>query len=759
METEREVAGMEMELEQARGQLRQQQQMRMQQQQGGVSFNDSIVARGRSSTMEGGMNDGFARGQCSFSIPASSMNHRQNFNSFNNNSSKKNTNMSSTRNIFRGQQGNGLSRSFTGYSNTSKSDTASFGMISNGQRGGGMNEHMASLRRSWHPSSNDDNVSSYDYSFGNVDSKSANINRVDYLSSLRSSWHPSSTNSYAGSSINTNNNVGLSSSFTAMDNTFVDGTFDRNLSNSTHSVRAPPNSHSFRPIRGTHSAVDLTSLPQVNNTKAPVSSDHAKRRRLNSNGMLLDMLSDCINPAAENKPSVNLKSDEEGYTNVVYSIDNIASPNPLLRTKNSSDSDEFTELTPINQSKGCGEGDSPMGSTPIMFAEFFLSKMSDGDGLEGIVTVPPPPLYQETGSNDSRLSRCGGNTNTGEPLTQGGRSSASAPSSFKLNEVECDPLPKMPASLTQSNLRGYQMQKYQAQESPSPLQLPKKKDAPAQTKKPAKKKPAKKSSSSSSSEEDAPIVRSTANHMITPSSAIISALSAEVRSQVQSTKESSVSAIPDFASAMEASQQSQQDIHDWDRKFGLRRAHSKTMRDSTRSRKKVLEFLKGEGLELFRKSALSSSVTTASTVGSSFTSTASNALLYQNDDMDDIDNQRDVFIKSEEVPVRDDLMVDDGAEDNSIGSFSHSSEKEDLDESHRKHTTISTIEEEKSGGSNSSSSEDLKFEQDELTQMFRRASLDHCAKTASTSSPVETAVTTSSSPNDEDRMQCFARSA
>jgi hypothetical protein len=42
-----------------------------------------------------------------------------------------------------------------------------------------------------------------------------------------------------------------------------------------------------------------------------------------------------------------------------------------------------------------------------------------------------------------------------------------------------------------------------------------------------------------------------------------------------------------FADAMNSSTKSQQDIHDWDRKMGLKRSHSKTMRMSMRSRKKL----------------------------------------------------------------------------------------------------------------------------------------------------------------------------
>jgi hypothetical protein len=49
-----------------------------------------------------------------------------------------------------------------------------------------------------------------------------------------------------------------------------------------------------------------------------------------------------------------------------------------------------------------------------------------------------------------------------------------------------------------------------------------------------------------------------------------------------------------FASAMEVSQKSQQDIHDWDKKMGLKRSHSKTMRLSARSRKKLRATFKKE---------------------------------------------------------------------------------------------------------------------------------------------------------------------
>ncbi|KAL3926475.1 MAG: hypothetical protein SGARI_005594, partial [Bacillariaceae sp.] len=52
--------------------------------------------------------------------------------------------------------------------------------------------------------------------------------------------------------------------------------------------------------------------------------------------------------------------------------------------------------------------------------------------------------------------------------------------------------------------------------------------------------------------------------------------------------------VTQFASAMDKTSQSQQDIHDWDRKMGLKRSHSKTMRLSMRSRKKLRAIMKKE---------------------------------------------------------------------------------------------------------------------------------------------------------------------
>jgi hypothetical protein len=54
-----------------------------------------------------------------------------------------------------------------------------------------------------------------------------------------------------------------------------------------------------------------------------------------------------------------------------------------------------------------------------------------------------------------------------------------------------------------------------------------------------------------------------------------------------------------FQSAMEKSAKSQQDIHDWDKKMGLKRSHSKRMRESSRSRKKLRALTKKEFNLLF----------------------------------------------------------------------------------------------------------------------------------------------------------------
>mmetsp|Transcript_10389 Transcript_10389/g.14888 ORF Transcript_10389/g.14888 Transcript_10389/m.14888 type:complete len:319 (+) Transcript_10389:102-1058(+) len=59
--------------------------------------------------------------------------------------------------------------------------------------------------------------------------------------------------------------------------------------------------------------------------------------------------------------------------------------------------------------------------------------------------------------------------------------------------------------------------------------------------------------------------------------------------------------VDSFESSMEAAQKSQQKIHDWDRKMGLKRSHSKTMRLSSRSRRKLRQICKEDLLLLSKR--------------------------------------------------------------------------------------------------------------------------------------------------------------
>jgi len=223
------------------------------------------------------------------------------------------------------------------------------------------------------------------------------------------------------------------------------------------------------------------------------------------------------------------------------------------------------------------------------------------------------------------------------------------------------------------------------------------------------------------------------NHVITPSSATISALSAEIKLSMKSSstqvsyassdarsadndsEDDEASFVPNFASTMEASQQSQQSIHDWDRRFGLRRAHSKTMRESCRSRKKVLEFLKGEGsnLLLFRKS-LSPRATLGLRENTSNTAVSSAR-------SEEEQKERDVVREEDE----------DQADCQSERSLSIGKQR------------------------NTDGKEEESGREAQLEQLFRRASLD-CVKAALPQEPI-TAMP--SPPQEGDRRQFYARGA
>jgi hypothetical protein len=261
--------------------------------------------------------------------------------------------------------------------------------------------------------------------------------------------------------------------------------------------------------------------------------------------------------------------------------------------------------TPLDHTKGGVEQIG--GDTPTLFSSYFLENaigvgLGQENGLD-VDAMPPPPLVQKRPSPKPSV--------TTEVMEETKPSPAAAAVPKKKKTVP-------PQQLKHSSSQG------------------------------GKKKPkSKKSKDKPPKKEKTPV--DTSNHIVTPSSAIISGIAAEIRSQMASAASQEQSAktfaasstegeapsgngtasvpssprennsskkaptnngfsIPQFASAMEATQASQQAIHDWDRKFGLRRAHSKTMRESCRSRKRVLEFLKGEGanLMLLNKSLTSS---------------------------------------------------------------------------------------------------------------------------------------------------------
>jgi hypothetical protein len=91
--------------------------------------------------------------------------------------------------------------------------------------------------------------------------------------------------------------------------------------------------------------------------------------------------------------------------------------------------------------------------------------------------------------------------------------------------------------------------------------------------------------------------------------------------------------IETFASAMDSSTKSQQDIHDWDRKMGLKRSHSKTMRLSMRSRKKLRATMKREMTTIYNATRVVVVAAAAAAATATATATATT-----NDDEGDHDH-------------------------------------------------------------------------------------------------------------------------
>ncbi|KAL3779543.1 hypothetical protein ACHAWO_004932 [Cyclotella atomus] len=550
--------------------------------------------------------------------------------------------------------------------------------------------------------------------------------------------------------------------------------------------------------------VDLTD--ELGQASAGVLSPIAqgKRRRLNSDELVREMLGD-YTPAAANS---DRQEKTVQYTYTEHAADmNVEDARACLSPCTRRIEGIHSHLTPMdpNHARGFADTDSPIGQTPIMFAKFFLdAEDNDEQGNANIKAgIPLPPLYQSEKSSP-----------------QGGRVRT-----FEFKDVQFDP------NFSVTDQDPVLMTPF----SSEPLCLPPRRKKRV-TPKPKKKVVTKSSgSSNSSSNENSPTKSHrkqktkvpespTHGHIITPYSAAIVALSSEIRNQMLSTDSANDDdhsspastgnptldgssrsedglSIPQFASSMEASQFSQQSIHDWDKKFGLRRAHSKTMRESARSRKTVLEFLRGEGSELLksaRASGLKQSTDTAPTYTHSF---SGSSLLSQ----DDEDNKLELEVKmvetvkegSEEdksqedikdeaihgtfqVPTKDKctgsdvlrndrlrlnasmstsstpgLNTDEDDGDKSIRSFSHEGETDQLMEG------IDKDDSQDLASSFSSKILEFDFEDEELTNMFRRASLDHIPENLRRSSLMHRRSSSFIVPllEDSELKTCFARSA
>ena len=258
-----------------------------------------------------------------------------------------------------------------------------------------------------------------------------------------------------------------------------------------------------------------------------------KKRRLNSNEMLLAMLTDTIVSPGKNN------GDK----------DKVALAPPPTPTQKAGTGcigrRESTLSPPTNLDKVPMIGGDI--NTPTIFANYFLSNIGIKECKEGDVinTMPPPPLLvgNNNGSDDVQMKE-------------------ESKKKKKANQIKKK---KLPAVVWQPSAN--------MNSSPKSTKTTIKDNNP---------KPS--------------------SHIETPSSETINALSNEIKSNLSSSLASSSSSLyqgatntttggddkgsstvaratqPQFALTMEASQASQQSIHDWDKKFGLRRAHSKTMR-------------------------------------------------------------------------------------------------------------------------------------------------------------------------------------
>jgi len=257
-----------------------------------------------------------------------------------------------------------------------------------------------------------------------------------------------------------------------------------------------------------------------------------KKRRLNSNNneMLLAMLTDTI--VSPGRGSSGIRSPPPMPTAATNT-------QKALPTGGINRRRESTLSPPTNLDK-VKIGDV---NTPTMFANYFLSNIGikeckEDEGGDVINTMPPPPLLVGN-NNDVQMNE--------------------ESKKKKVNQIKKK---KLPAVVWQPS----------SNSSPKPTKSIKDNNHPTKP----------------------------SSYNETPSSEIIKALSNQIKSNLSSSLASSSSSLyqqtntnndkgsstasmstaaqPQFALSMEASQASQQSIHDWDKKFGLRRAHSKTMR-------------------------------------------------------------------------------------------------------------------------------------------------------------------------------------
>jgi len=298
----------------------------------------------------------------------------------------------------------------------------------------------------------------------------------------------------------------------------------------------------YKPNQSNTNMLPTTSglVTNTNYTEEVVPTNFAniskpKKRRLNSNEMLLAMLTDTI------------VSPGRGSSGDKDKVAALPPPPPTptagsIGTQNNGNGRRESTLSPPTNLDKVTIGDV---NTPTMFANYFLSNIGikeckEDEGGDVINTMPPPPLLVGN-NNDVQMNE--------------------ESKKKKVNQIKKK---KLPAVVWQPS----------SNSSPKPTKTTIKDNNP---------KPS--------------------SYIETPSSETITALSKEIKVNLSSSLASSSSSLyqtatntttggdegsstmakaratqPQFALSMEASQASQQSIHDWDKKFGLRRAHSKTMR-------------------------------------------------------------------------------------------------------------------------------------------------------------------------------------